>query len=212
MDSGASNHMMSDTGTISLFCPPRTSCLSSTIVRKNGSTLPITATVPGPFYLNNVLLAPNIIKNLICVCQFTTDNHCSVEFDLFGLSVKDLCSRSMIMRCSSSGPLYTHHPLHPLRPLAPLLLLPLLPCGIGISAILDMKLSLSFLVVVQLLVLIILLLVKLSAMLVNWAVTFGYLLLLLSRVLKNFDLIHCDLWTSSVASVSATSTIVILVD
>ena len=55
----------------------------------------------------------------------------------------------------------------------------------GVSAILDMTLALSSLVVLQLLN--ILLLVKLSVMLANWAVTFGYLLLLLrlelSRIL-----------------------------
>jgi hypothetical protein len=61
----------------------------------------------GQFYLNNVLVTPDIIKNLLFVRQFTTDNNCSMEFDLFGLSVKDLNSRNTILRCNSSGPLYT---------------------------------------------------------------------------------------------------------
>jgi hypothetical protein len=32
-----------------------------------------------------------------------------MEFDLSGLSVKDLATRNVITRCNSSGPLYTIH-------------------------------------------------------------------------------------------------------
>jgi len=53
------------------------------------------AVLPGTFRLNNVLVAPNIIKNLISVRQLTTDKNCFVEFDPFGLSVKDLHSRKV---------------------------------------------------------------------------------------------------------------------
>jgi len=67
----------------------------------------------------------------------------------------------------------------------PLLLLPTLHCGMGVSAILDMTPALSSLVVLQLLN--ILLLVKLSVMLANWAVTFGYLLLLLRLELSRIS-------------------------
>jgi hypothetical protein len=38
--------------------------------------------------------------------HFTTDNWCSMEFDLFGLFVKDISTRNMITRCNSLGPLY----------------------------------------------------------------------------------------------------------
>jgi hypothetical protein len=42
-----------------------------------------------------------------------------MEFDLFGLSVKDLSTQKVITRCNSSGPLYTmrlpSHPLHHLH-------------------------------------------------------------------------------------------------
>jgi hypothetical protein len=48
------------------------------IVVGNKSALPVTSvgnTIhPGPFYLNNVLVTPDIIKNLLFVHQFTTDN------------------------------------------------------------------------------------------------------------------------------------------
>nr|GFC77100.1 ribonuclease H-like domain-containing protein [Tanacetum cinerariifolium] len=37
-----------------------------------------------PLRLNNVLITPNIVKNLISVRQFVRDNSCTVEFDPFG--------------------------------------------------------------------------------------------------------------------------------
>ena len=37
-----------------------------------------------PFHLNNVLHAPKLIKNLISVRKFTTDNSISVAFDPLG--------------------------------------------------------------------------------------------------------------------------------
>jgi hypothetical protein len=63
-----------------------------------------------PLYLYDVLVSHDIIKNLISVRRFTTDNLVSVEFDPFGLSVKDLQIRNVIVRCNSSGQLY---PLFP---------------------------------------------------------------------------------------------------
>jgi len=113
MDSGASNHLTPDTGNISLFRPPRSTYPSSIIVG-NGSILPVTTTshtvISRPLYLNNVLVAPHIIKNLISVRQFTKDNNCSIEFDPLGLPVKNLRSRNVIVRCNSSGALYSLHP------------------------------------------------------------------------------------------------------
>jgi hypothetical protein len=63
--------------------------------------------LPGPFYLNNILLAPDMVQNLLFVRRFTTDNWCSMEFDLFSLSVKDLTTKNVIVRSNSTGPLYT---------------------------------------------------------------------------------------------------------
>jgi hypothetical protein len=85
----------------------------SSIIAENGSSLPVTSvgdtTLPSLFYLNNVLVTPDIIQNLLPVHHFTTDNWCSVEFDPFGLSVKDLSTRNVTTRCDSSRPLYTMH-------------------------------------------------------------------------------------------------------
>lgn len=82
----------------------------SSIIVGNGSFSPVTSTsatnLSPKLRLNNVLVSPNLIKNLISVRQFTSDNNCSVEFDPLGCSVKDLPSRREIIRCDSSGPLY----------------------------------------------------------------------------------------------------------
>jgi hypothetical protein len=105
-DSGASYHTTSDVGI--MFPPLPHPSLPSSIVVGNGSALPVTfvgdVVLPGPFRLSNVLVAPHIIQNLISVRQFTTDNSCSMEFDPFGLSVKDLATRTLLARCDSPGP------------------------------------------------------------------------------------------------------------
>ena len=114
-DSGATSHMTSQSDILSHTFPMRYPTPSSIIVG-NGSLLPVTATgttvIQPSLHLNNVLVSPQLIKNLISVRQFTTDNNCSVEFDPSGCSVKDLQSQNVIVRCNSSGPLY------PLRLLA----------------------------------------------------------------------------------------------
>jgi len=108
-DTGATSHMASDTGILSSFSPPPAHSPSSIVVG-NGNLLPVTATgtthLPYNFNLNNVLVSPNLIKNLVSVRRFTTDNNCSVEFDPFGCSIKDFPTRSELVRCNSSGPLY----------------------------------------------------------------------------------------------------------
>jgi hypothetical protein len=63
--------------------------------------------LPRPFYHNDVLVAPDLVQSLLSVRRFTTDNSCSMEFDSFGLSVKYLATQSVIVRYNSSGPLYT---------------------------------------------------------------------------------------------------------
>jgi hypothetical protein len=60
----------------------------------DGSYLPVTSvgSALGPFRLSNVLVAPQMVHNLLSICQFTADNSCSVEFDSSGLYVKDLAT------------------------------------------------------------------------------------------------------------------------
>jgi hypothetical protein len=109
-DSGASHHSTPSAGNIS-HPHTLTSFSPSSIIVGNGSILPITSVgdsvLPGPFYLNNILLAPDLVQSLLSVRRFATDNWCSMEFDPFGLSVKDLTTRNVIVRSNSTGPLYT---------------------------------------------------------------------------------------------------------
>ena len=118
-DSGAGSHMVNNSGILSTSHPPLSSHPSSIIVG-NGDLLPVTSigshsfsTMRRPLFISNVLVSPNIIKNLIFVCRFTTDNTCSIEFDPFGLSVKHLSTWSMIARYNSIGDLYPFFPPAP---------------------------------------------------------------------------------------------------
>jgi hypothetical protein len=56
--------------------------------------------------LNNVMISPDLIKNLISVPSFTHDNWVFVEFDMFGFSIKDLLTKMVLLRCDSIGDLY----------------------------------------------------------------------------------------------------------
>jgi hypothetical protein len=109
-DSGASHHTTPSVGNISNSRPLNSASPSSIIVG-NGSTLPVTSlgdsVIFGPFYLNNILLAPDIVQGFISVRRFTMDNWCSMEFDHFDLSVKNLTTKNVIARSNSTGPLYT---------------------------------------------------------------------------------------------------------
>ncbi|GJY36023.1 ribonuclease H-like domain-containing protein, partial [Tanacetum coccineum] len=57
-------------------------------------------------HLHNVLVTPNIIKNLIFVRQFTRGNNSTIEFDAFGFSVKDYLTYHILLRCDSLSDLY----------------------------------------------------------------------------------------------------------
>jgi hypothetical protein len=57
-----------------------------------------------------MLHVPKLVRNLLSVRKFTRDNFCSIEFDPFGFSVKDLQMKTVIFHCNSSGDLYTMPP------------------------------------------------------------------------------------------------------
>jgi hypothetical protein len=94
LDTGASSHMSSNAGNLASLQPVS---FSPPITVGNGTTLPVThhassaiATNRTPLSLNNVLVSPHLVKNLISVRSLTRDNNVSVEFDPFGFSIKDL--------------------------------------------------------------------------------------------------------------------------
>ncbi|GKA80648.1 ribonuclease H-like domain-containing protein [Tanacetum coccineum] len=110
MDSGASTHLHSSITSLSeLF----NNCMYSSVSVGDGHTIPVTnvghSVLPtnyGSLRLNNVLITPHIVKNLISVRQFVRDNDCTIEFDAFGFSVKDFKTRRVLLRCDSTGDLY----------------------------------------------------------------------------------------------------------
>ncbi|GJY51131.1 ribonuclease H-like domain-containing protein [Tanacetum coccineum] len=110
MDTCASSHLNSNASNLSTIFNQR---LFPSVHVGDGNSIPVTNTghiiIPSlhrPLHLHNVLVTPNIIKNLISVRQFTRDNNCTIEFDAFGFSVKDFLTRHILLRCDSSGDLY----------------------------------------------------------------------------------------------------------
>lgn len=110
MDSGATSHISNTAGNLS---SSNKNCINHSIIVGNGSSIPVTSvgssvlsTPTRPLSLKNVLVTPQIVKNLISVRKFTRDNWCSVDFDPFGFSVKDLLTKKTLVRCESSGDLY----------------------------------------------------------------------------------------------------------
>ncbi|GJX49056.1 ribonuclease H-like domain-containing protein, partial [Tanacetum coccineum] len=110
MDTGASSHLNNSTTSLSTVL---NSCMYSTVLVGDGHSIPVTNTghriLPTPLKslrLNNVLIIPHIVKNLISVRQFVRDNDCTIEFDSFGFSVKDFMTRRVLFRCDSTGDLY----------------------------------------------------------------------------------------------------------
>jgi hypothetical protein len=83
VDSDATHHTTSSVGNISTLRPLASSNPSSIIVG-NVSSLLITSVGDSillrSFYLNNILLAPDMVQCLLFVRRFTIDNWCSMEF------------------------------------------------------------------------------------------------------------------------------------
>jgi hypothetical protein len=108
-DTGATYHITPDHGILTSVRPP--SSVPSSIMVANGSCLPVTsvgaAGTPGSFRIPDVLVAPSLVHNLLSIRRFTADNSCSVEFDSSGLTVKDSATQRPLLRCDSTGPLYT---------------------------------------------------------------------------------------------------------
>jgi hypothetical protein len=90
VDSEASFHITPTTRLLSHSDPPHPSHPS--VVVGNGPTLPLTSVgasiLPGPFYLNNVLL--HMIHPLLLVHCYTSDNNYSLELGPWGLTIQHL--------------------------------------------------------------------------------------------------------------------------
>ncbi|GKF73686.1 ribonuclease H-like domain-containing protein [Tanacetum coccineum] len=111
MDTGAGSHLNDFVYSLSDVL---NMCIYPYVSVGDGYSIPITnsghsilPTPHRPLHLNNVLITPNIVKNLIYVRQFFLDNNCTVEFDAFGFSNKDFMTRRVLLRWDSTGDLYS---------------------------------------------------------------------------------------------------------
>nr|GEY64667.1 ribonuclease H-like domain-containing protein [Tanacetum cinerariifolium] len=110
MNTGASSYLNFSASNLSTVFYKR---LFPSVHVGDGKSISVTNTghsiVPShhrPLHLHNVLVTPNIIKNIISVRQFTRDNNCTIEFDTFSFFVNDYLTRHILLRCDSSGDLY----------------------------------------------------------------------------------------------------------
>ncbi|XP_071727210.1 uncharacterized protein [Rutidosis leptorrhynchoides] len=110
MDTGASTHLSSSINNLSTVF---NYCIYPSVAVGDGNPIPVTnsghSVLPNinrPLHLSNVLVTPNIVKNLISVRRFTRDNKVSVTFDEFGFSVKDYLTHRLLLRCDNTGDLY----------------------------------------------------------------------------------------------------------
>ncbi|GKC26045.1 ribonuclease H-like domain-containing protein [Tanacetum coccineum] len=110
MDTGASSHLNNSVTSLNTIF---NSCMYPSVSVGDGHSIPVTnsghsilPTTSRSLHLHNVLITPHIVKNLIYVRQFVRDNNCTIEFDSFGFSVKDFLTRRVLLRCDSTGDLY----------------------------------------------------------------------------------------------------------
>ncbi|GJZ20895.1 hypothetical protein Tco_0557934, partial [Tanacetum coccineum] len=110
MDTGATSHLNKSVHSLSNVF---NSCMYTSVLVGDGHSIPVTHTAHSilstpsrSLHLNNVLITPHIVKNLIYVRQFVRENNFTIEFDAFGFSVKDFMTRRVLLRCDSTGDLY----------------------------------------------------------------------------------------------------------
>ncbi|XP_010496488.1 PREDICTED: uncharacterized protein LOC104773550 [Camelina sativa] len=123
MDTGATAHVTSQPGNLTTVF---NKSITPSVIVGNGSLAPVTNSGHGTLLtpsralqLQNVLVCPSFVQNLISVRRFVTDNICTIEFDPFGFSIKDLPTKQTLLRCDSPGPLYSKTPTtQPSPPLA----------------------------------------------------------------------------------------------
>ncbi|GKC74378.1 ribonuclease H-like domain-containing protein [Tanacetum coccineum] len=110
MDTGSSSHfndlVSSLSNVFNIYLYPSVSIGDGYFIPVTNSGHSVLPTPHRPIRLNNVLITPNIVKNLIYVHHFVHDICCTVEFDVFGFFVKDFLTRRVLLRCDSTGDLY----------------------------------------------------------------------------------------------------------
>ncbi|GKV27558.1 hypothetical protein SLEP1_g36720 [Rubroshorea leprosula] len=106
IDTGASDHMTSDSGK---FYFKRPYYGNQKVLTGDGTPLNIShvgSTSVGALNLNNVLVVPELKKNLISVSKFTDENPCIFEFSSDGFVIKDQVTQVVLAKGTRKGQLY----------------------------------------------------------------------------------------------------------
>ena len=115
-DTGASTHITGDPGILENVIPYTG---TDKVMVGDGNLLHIShignARIKAgskPIILKNVLLVPNMKKNLISISQLTDDLSCLVEFSSKGFLIKDLKTRKILALGTKQGGLYILNDCH----------------------------------------------------------------------------------------------------
>ena len=110
IDGGASHHATTNLHNLSMHTPYNG---SDDIMIGDGSGLSITHigssslhTTHNTFKLNNVLCVPTMKKNLISISQFCTSNNVSIEFLPTAFLVKDIQTRTTLLKGNTKDGVY----------------------------------------------------------------------------------------------------------
>ncbi|GKU93013.1 hypothetical protein SLEP1_g6653 [Rubroshorea leprosula] len=106
IDSGATNHMTADPGKLYIKRPYHG---NQRVFTGDGTPLQISHTGNssiGPLKLNDILVVPNLKKNLISVSKFTDDNPCIFELSSNGCVIKDQVTQAVLAKGTRKGQLY----------------------------------------------------------------------------------------------------------
>lgn len=101
LDPGATSHMAANVGN---FASSQPLTYSAPIAVGNGALLLVThrastaiATPRSALHLNNILISPSLVRNLIFVQALTRDNNVIIEFDPHGFPIKDIPTRTVLL-------------------------------------------------------------------------------------------------------------------
>ncbi|KAJ0837252.1 putative RNA-directed DNA polymerase [Helianthus annuus] len=112
-DTGASDHMVPNNFTLPLSTPTHG---KKRVFFGNGQSLPIThvgnTKLFGKLDLKNVLVVPNLTKNLLSISKLTEDNLVDVVFSYPHFFIQDRLTKQIIARGSREDGLYVLHNTH----------------------------------------------------------------------------------------------------
>ncbi|KAE8701309.1 hypothetical protein F3Y22_tig00110548pilonHSYRG00747 [Hibiscus syriacus] len=99
-DTGATSHMTNDVAALDNSVPYTG---NQRVYVGNGTSMPISCVgsissivASHPLPLSDVLLVPNLTKNLLSISKLTRENNCSITFSSSGFTIQDLATRTVV--------------------------------------------------------------------------------------------------------------------